>query len=96
MLCCCGLFSISILEDDKIRIQYRPYKYRKKLLEEIENDKNEASNIIQRKYRTLRLSRSQKKLQNNLVEMSNSVSKVGIMMEHINDHHLEVEDSSAD
>ena len=92
MLCCCGLFSISILDDDKIKIQYRPYKYRKKILEEMENGKNDASNVIQRKYRELRDSRSQKKLNNTLVEMSNSVSKVGIMMEHINDHHLELKE----
>ena len=94
MLCCCDLFSISIIDDEKIKIQYRPYKYRKKLLEEKEDDKNKASNIIQRRYREIRHARSQKKLHSTLVEMFNSVSKVENMIEHIHDHHVELKELS--
>lgn len=70
MICCCGLFEIRQTLDE-IEIHYRPYKYRRQLLEMKEQE--EAVKHIQY---IVRHKRDKKTLKRMLTELSKSVETV--------------------
>lgn len=77
MLCCCGLFLITVVDNEKIKIQYRPYRYRKKLLDDHKETEDRAIRVIQASIRKQNSRKDKKKIENSLIELESSVMKIG-------------------
>lgn len=72
MLCCCGLFRLFLDDEKNVCIEYRPFKYRRRL----EEERNEAVSTIQRAYRESSTRKNKTELQHAIKEMEFAVSKV--------------------
>ena len=74
MICCCGLFSLEFINDD-LCVFWRPYRYRKRMLEEEEAVRHIQTHVKKK----LEL----QKLHKQMKEMDESVERVQVSAQNM-------------
>ena len=68
MIFCCGLFRV-VETDDETHIEYRPYKYRMKLMDEEEKQRTNSAIVIQRTFSKRQIRSKKQELHDSLQDM---------------------------
>ena len=99
MLCCCGLFLVEYIDDNRIKIQYRPYQYRQRLVTAHANQRVKAQEhaiaLIQSRCKEKVLRLRKQRFFKALDDTTHSADRIDIMLDTIHENNKQITENDA-